>query len=135
MLKKNFYRVKLENKMNKEKREFLRFECLLPAEIVKIEGKDNLIERVTAHDFSREGLKLTISFNLNPGSKMELKLFLPEKKMSSELSGEVTWSKGVQNKMEVGLRIKEMDKKLKSEILNWVFPKWLEKERDKQQEP
>jgi hypothetical protein len=121
--------------MNKEQREFLRFECLLPAEVVKIEGKDNLIERVTAHDFSREGLKLTISFNLNPGSNMELKLFLPEKKISSKLSGEVTWSKGVQNGMEVGLRIKEMDKKLKSEILNWIFPKWLEKEREKQREP
>jgi len=37
--------------------------------------------------------------------------------------------------MEVGLKIKEMDKKLKSEILNWVFPKWLEKEREKQQKP
>jgi len=121
--------------MNKEKREFLRFKCLLPAEVVKIEGKANLVERVTAHDFSREGLKLTISFNLNPGSNMELKLFLPEKNISSKLSGEVTWSKGAQNKMEVGLKIKEMDKRLKSEILNWVFPKWLEKERKKQQKP
>jgi c-di-GMP-binding flagellar brake protein YcgR len=121
--------------MSEEQREFLRFECLLPAEVVKIEGKDNLIERVTAHDFSREGLKLTISFNLDPGAKMELKLFLPEKKITSKLSGVVTWSKGVQNKMEVGLKIKEMDKKLKSEILNWVFPKWLEKERKKKQEP
>ncbi len=121
--------------MSKEQREFLRFECVLPAEVVKIEGKDDLIDRITAHDFSREGLKLTISFNLDPGSKMELKLFLPEKKISSQLSGEVTWIKGAQNKMEVGLKIREMDKKLKSEILNWVFPKWLEKERKKQREP
>ena len=121
--------------MNKEKREFLRFECLLPAKVVKIEGKDNLIERVTAHDFSREGLKLTISFNLNPGSDMELKLFLPEKKLSTTMLGKITWSKGIENKMEVGVKIKEMDKKLKSEILNWVFPKWLEKERRKKQEP
>ena len=119
--------------MSKEQREFLRFECLLPAEVVKIEGKDSLVERVTAHDFSREGLKLTISFNLDPGAKMELKLFLPEKKITSKLSGVVTWSKGVQNKMEVGLKIKEMDKKLKSEILNWVFPKWLEKERERKE--
>ena len=121
--------------MNDEKREFLRFECVLPAQVVKIEGKDNLIERVTAHDFSREGLKLTISFNLDPGANMELKLFLPEKKISSTLSGEVTWSKGVENKMEVGLKIKDMDKKLKSEILNWIFPRWLEKEREKKEKP
>ena len=131
MLKKFFFNVNIENKMNKEKREYLRFECLLPAQVIKIEGKDNLVERVTAHDFSREGLKLTISFNLNPGSNMELKLFLPEKKISSNLSGEITWSKGVENRMEVGLKIKEMDKNLKSEILSWVFPRWLEKERGK----
>ena len=119
--------------MNEEKREFLRFECLLPAEVIKIEGKDNLVERVTAHDFSREGLKLTISFNLNPGSNMELKLFLPEKRISSNLSGEISWTKSVDNKMEVGLKIKEMDKNLKSEILSWVFPEWLEREREKKE--
>ena len=71
--------------MSEEQREFLRFECLLPAEVVKIEGKDSLVERVTAHDFSREGLKLTISFNLDPGSKMELKLFLLNQEFHQKL--------------------------------------------------
>ena len=115
--------------MSEEKRKSFRSQCVLPAELVKIEGKDNLVKKTTAQDISDEGLKLTISSNLNPGSILELRLYLPEKKLSASLIGEVTWSKAVGKKFEVGLKIKEMDKKLKDEILDWVFPGWLEKQQ------
>lgn len=118
--------------MGNEKRKFLRFDCLLPAELIKLEGKNDLIERATVHDFSREGLKLTINFNINSGTVMELKLFLPEKKIHTTMTGEITWKKCVNNRMEVGLKIIDMDKKAKTEILNWVFPKWLEKKREEE---
>jgi hypothetical protein len=44
--------------MGKEKRKFLRFECLLPADLVKVDGKDHINRKIEAHDFSREGIKL-----------------------------------------------------------------------------
>lgn len=115
--------------MPKEKRKFLRFECLLPVELEKLEGKDSLKAAAAASDFSMEGMKLCIDFvNLKPGSNMELRLYCPEKKEFTSLSGEVTYKKWVKGKLEVGIKIKEMDKISKSEILNWIFPRWLEKE-------
>jgi len=111
--------------MSEEKRKSIRSQCVLPIEVVKIEGKDNLIVRTTAHDFSDDGLKLTVNVNINPGSVMELKLYVPEKKLFTLLSGEITRVKSVDNKLEVGLKIKEMDERLKKEILDWVSPGWL----------
>ncbi len=118
-------------KMGEESRKSLRFECPIPAELVNLEGNDELIDKITAHDFSTEGLKLVISFKFNPGSNMDLKLSIPEKKLSAQLSGEITWTKCADNKLEVGIKIKEMDKDSKSEIINWVFQKWLKTEQNK----
>lgn len=115
--------------MGDQKRKFLRFECLLPAELVKLDEKDSISKRITAHDFSREGLKLSINFNIQQGSNIELKLSLPEKKITTTVTGEIMWIKSVNNKLEAGIKIKEMNNELKSEILNWVYPRWLEKER------
>ena len=117
--------------MPKEKRKFLRFECLLPVELERLTGKDSLKAEATASDFSREGLKLSIDFiNLKPGSNLDLKLYCPEKEEFTSLLGGVTWKKWVKGKLEVGIQIKEMDPIKKSEILNWIFPRWLEKERE-----
>lgn len=121
--------IYIKDKMSKEKRKFIRSECLLPAEVIQLQGKSNLIERATAHDFSQEGLKLTVYLNLKKGSNIELKLYLPEKKLTTFLSGEITWAKSVGNKLEIGLKIKEMDDKSKKEILDWIFPGWIEKEK------
>lgn len=120
--------------MPRENRKFLRFECLLPVELIKPKGKHMWVGRATARDFSVEGLKLSIHFqNIEPGSDLNLKLYCPERKMYATLTGEVTWNKWVGDKQEVGLKIKDMDKKSKSELLNWLFPRWLEKEKEVQE--
>ena len=56
--------------MGKEKRKFLRFECLLPVELIRVDGRDHINRKVEARDFSREGLKLSINFDLEMGSDM-----------------------------------------------------------------
>ena len=118
--------------MTEERRKHLRYKCLLPAEVLTAEGKDRFMERISVHDFSRGGLKLIINFiTLDPGSDMELKLYLQEKRIKTSLKAEIAWKKLEEDKLEVGLKIKEMNKNLKSEILNWVFPKWLERERER----
>jgi len=121
--------IYIKDQMSEDKRKFMRSECLLPAEVIRLHGKNNLIERVTAHDFSQEGLKLTVHLSLKKGSNIELKVYLPEKKLTTILSGEITWTKSVDNKLEIGLKIKEMDDKSKKEILDWVSPRWVEREK------
>ncbi|GAH36031.1 unnamed protein product [marine sediment metagenome] len=97
---------------------------MFPAKLIKSEDKLKLIERLSIHDFSREGLKLKINFvSLKPGSSMELELYFPEKGESISLIAEIVWSKGVENSMEVGLKIKKMDEETKNEILSWIAPK------------
>jgi len=104
-----------------EKRKYPRYKCMFPAKVIKSGGKLKLIERVSIHDFSREGLKLKINFvSLKPGSSIELELYFPEKAESTPLIAEIVWSKGVENTIEVGLKIKEMDEEAKNEILSWI---------------
>jgi len=112
--------------MKEEKRKFFRSKCFLPAELIKLEGKPELFQRMTAHNFSQEGLIININLiNMNPGSNMELKIYLPEKKLFTLLSAEIAWTKFINRKLEVGLKIKHMDKAPKEDILNWVSPKWI----------
>jgi hypothetical protein len=120
--------------MGKEKRKFLRFECSLPVDLVKVDGKNNISRNIEAHDFSREGIKLSINFNIEMGTNMEVNLLIPEKKLSIPVTGEIIWVKSVDNRLEAGLRIKDMDNEQKSEILNWIFPKWLEKKKEEKVE-
>lgn len=119
--------------MGKERRKYLRFECLLPVELVKVDGKNHIGRKITAHDFSREGIKLSINFDIEMGSNMEVNLHIPEKKISVPVSGEIVWVRSVDNRLEAGLKIKDMDNELKSEILNWIFPKWLEKKKEEKE--
>ena len=110
--------------MTEEKRKHPRYKCMIPAKVIKSGGKLKLIERISIHNFSREGLKLKINFvSLKPGSSMELELYFPEKGESISLLAEIVWSKGVKNSMEVGLKIKKMDEETKNEILSWIATK------------
>ena len=117
--------------MAQEKRKSTRSQCVLPAEVIKVEGKNHIAIRTTAHDLSDEGLKLTVNLNLDPGSTVDLKLYLPEKKLSTLLSGEIIRVKSIDKKLEVGLKIKQIDDRLKSELISWVFPKWQETKVEK----
>ncbi len=97
---------------------------MFPAKLIKSGDKFKLIERISIHDFSREGLKLKINFlSLKPGSGMELELYFPEKGESTSLIAEIVWIKGVENSVEVGLKIKEIDEETKNEILSWIASK------------
>ena len=117
--------------MGKERRKHQRYKCLFPAEILKAGEKKGLLERATVRDFSREGLKLIINFNLILGSNMEIKIYLPEKNLITSIVGEIVWFKHTENRMEAGLKIKDMDQRAREEILNWLLPKWLKDEEGK----
>jgi len=108
----------------------LRFYCSIPSELVELEGKNNLVEGATVLDFSNEGLRLSVNFvEPSPGSTTEVMLYIPHKQLITSLTGQVIWSKHVKNKMEIGLKIKEIEKQGTKDVLDWVFPRWLEKEK------
>ncbi len=110
--------------MTEERRKHPRYKCMFPAKVIRSGGKLKLNERISIHDFSREGLKLKINFvSLKPGSGMEIEIYFPEKGESISLIAEIAWSKGLENSMEVGLKIKEMDEETKNEILSWIASK------------
>jgi len=113
--------------MTEEKRKFTRYQCLFPAEILKAEKKDKLIERMSVHDFSRGGLKLVVKFvNLDLGSDIDLKLYVPGKELNATLKAEIAWKKFGDNKMEVGLKIINIEEEAQNEILSWIAPLTLE---------
>jgi hypothetical protein len=105
-----------------EERKSVRTKCFLPAEIIKSNGRDNLIERVSIQDFSPEGFKLVINLNLSPSSILESKIYIPEKNINTSLLGEVVWNRLTGNKFEIGLKIRDMDEDKKAEILDWIAP-------------
>lgn len=110
-----------KNKKSEDRRKHRRHKCLLPAEILKAEGKDKFIERVSIHDFSRGGLKLIINFiTPDPGSNIELKLYVPEKELKTSLKAEIVWKKFLDDKLEIGLKITDMEEETKDEIISWL---------------
>jgi hypothetical protein len=122
--------------MSEEKRKFLRFECLLPAEVVRVESERGLLSEAKVDEISREGLKLVLNFdfNIHPGATIDFRLDLPGKKGSAPVSGEVMWSKCLGNKWEVGLRIKDMHSLVKGELLDWAYNKWREQKQGNSKE-
>lgn len=116
--------------MEEERRKFLRFDCTLPAELVKFGSYFNFTESATLIDFSSEGLKLIIDYiHLNSCPNLEIRLDIPEIDLLTSILAEVCWSKYVSyNKIELGLKIIHMDKDARSALLNWIFPRWLERE-------
>ncbi|HEC69300.1 MAG TPA: PilZ domain-containing protein [Candidatus Omnitrophica bacterium] len=110
-----------------ERRKFIRFDIPLKAEVVIKANIDSLQEGVTK-DFSREGLRLILhNFSLGEEADIKLKIYIPGRKEPVEVKGQVAWSRANDANWEVGIKIKEIDKEAKSEILDYVYKAWREK--------
>ncbi len=112
--------------MKEDKRKFIRFEGIIPIIIKQIEPEQPVKGNVVIDDFSREGIRLSLDFNVQPGSLMELNLHLPESNEPASIKGVVMWSRLAGDKTQIGLKIKEMDATAKSEILDMVYSTWIE---------
>jgi c-di-GMP-binding flagellar brake protein YcgR len=115
--------------MDKEQRKFLRFECMLPAEVIKVDERNGMAEKARIEDFSRGGLKLVLNldFDIVCGSKIELKCALPDNPDVSPARAEVIWSKNEGGTWSLGLKILDMDPEARSEILDACYAQWQEK--------
>ena len=114
--------------MGEDKRKCPRFECSIHSEVIKVEENSNLIERTAILDFSRDGLRLGVDFiNPIPGSNVDIEILLPAKQLIATLSGEAIWTRYEKNRMEIGLKLRDMDRQAKENILKWVYFKNMEK--------
>ncbi len=106
--------------MSEEKRKNPRFKWLLPAELIKSDDKNEIVKRASIFNLSETGLKLNVKLNIKKGSHIKLKVYFPEKNIFTSISAEVTWIKIVEDNLEAGLKITEMDEKAKKEIFDWI---------------
>ncbi|HEX2695857.1 MAG TPA: PilZ domain-containing protein [Acidobacteriota bacterium] len=115
--------------MENDQRKFLRFECMLPAEIIKVEEQDGRAEKARIDDFSRGGLKLVLNldFNFIPGSKIELKCSLPDKADAAQARAETVWSRNEGGTWSLGLKILDMDPEARAKVLDSCYSQWQEK--------
>ena len=112
-----------------DRRKYIRFEVPLKAELVVRVDVDS-VQQGTTKDFSREGLRLTVrNFDLIKGESIDMKIFIPDKKEPIPLRGQIVWSKPDHN-WEVGIKISQIDKEAKSQILDYAYTAWRQKIKD-----
>lgn len=116
--------------MSEEQRKYIRFGCLLPAQVVKVEENKDIISEAKIDDFSREGIRLKMNFNLKLGSTVQLNIQHPTTDESIPVQAEIVWNRTSEDSIELGLKIKEMDMSVKSEILECIYEEWLEEKQN-----
>jgi hypothetical protein len=115
--------TKSEEQMAAERRQFLRFGCEIPSEAIKKDGQYNFVKSLEVLDFSRDGLRLSVNYIApDRGSDLQLKLYIPGKQYVANLIGEIIWSKHIDSRLELGLKIEHMENQARAEVLNWISP-------------
>lgn len=112
--------------MSEDKRKFIRFECVIPIELVEIEGATSAEAEALIEDISREGLRLVLDLGLDlgPGRDLCFQMYNPELKKTCLVTGEIIWAKSKEKKVEIGLKIKTMEKCTKSDLLDLGYTQW-----------
>jgi PilZ domain len=123
-----------------EKRQFLRFECIVPVEDIRVAGADVPPKTAALLDVSREGLHIIVDldYGLKPGRNVDFNINIPDKNVDTRVSGEVMWVRPKDGRIEVGIKITNMNAATKSELLEIGYLHWQEerrKELEKKKKP
>ena len=112
--------------MTDEKRKYLRFELVVPVDLVEVEGVSGAEAEAILDNVSREGLRLVtdIKSPFGPGTELSFRFNNPDKGQICDVSGEVVWSKSAGEKMELGLKIKSISNCAKAELLEMGYTHW-----------
>jgi len=124
--------------MEEDKRKYLRFECLIPIDLVEVDDPGANLKEAVIDNVSREGIRLVfdIGHAFREGDTLCVQITKPNEEQSlSQVSGEVVWARPLGDKVEVGLKIKEMEQSTKAELLDLGFRAWrrqqkIEKEKE-----
>jgi len=121
--------------MDDDKRKFLRFECLIPIDLVEVDDPNADPKEALIDNVSREGIRLVFDLGhaFQEGDKVSFQIHKLDENRTCRMTGEVIWAKSLGEKIEVGLKIKDMEKCTKSELLDMGYNAWRkhQKESDK----
>ncbi len=106
-----------------ERRKFPRFNVMIQVEAGR-EGKESSIGLI--EDFSRGGFravfdKFEFEFNL----PLQLRIQRPNSDFYASASAEPIWKRSVEDKWDVGFKLKTFPPEAKAEILECGYFKWL----------
>ena len=109
-----------------DKRKFLRFECSIPVEEIQSQGLNGVVHDVALDNISREGVGLIMDVDtaFAPGAEVKFRISLEAEKAPIFIQGRVMWSRPKGDRFEIGLKILEMDKAAKAELLELGFERW-----------
>lgn len=112
--------------MDGDRRKFMRFSVSLPVEIVC--GNNHETKLGLIKDFSRFGFRLVYdSCDFQPNSLISFRIKNPLSQRYINASGEVIWKNFLGEKWEAGIYIKELAPEQKTEILEFGFNQWKER--------
>ena len=115
--------------MLSERRKFKRFDVSLDVAFKASKNAGGYFSGVTKN-FSRSGLCFespTVSLALK--APMELEVKLPDQDTFVPVSGNVAWKYQLEDKCLIGIEFTEINKEAKSQILDYAYDLWVEKNR------
>jgi len=112
--------------MADDNRKFLRFECLIPIDLLEIGDPGGNLQEAFLDNISRDGLRVVFDLGqaFQKGEDVNIQIRKPEEHRACQITGEVIWSKPIGKKLEVGLKIKKMEKDTKAELLDIGYDTW-----------
>ncbi|NOZ67921.1 MAG: PilZ domain-containing protein [Deferribacteres bacterium] len=109
-----------------ERRKFRRFKAPLDAQITLLENPSKHASG-TIRDFSREGLCLeSRDLDMSVNAPIELMVRHPRKDTLVHITGDIRWSEQSGTSCLAGIKIKEMDKEAKGDILDYAYSLWVD---------
>ena len=115
--------------MDSERRKFKRFNIPLNVEF-KSGRETREYSSGTIINFSRDGFCFeSEDVDLKLEGSIELKVKHPYKDIFIPVTGDIVWNEHLETKYLAGIKVAEMDKEAKSEILEYAYDIWLEKKR------
>lgn len=115
--------------MQSDRRKFMRFDVSLDVAFRTSVKAGDYVTGVTKN-FSRSGLCFespAVGYALK--AQMELELKLPDNNTFIPVSGNVAWKEQLKDKCLIGIEFTEINKEVKSQILDYAYDRWLEENR------
>ena len=113
-----------------DKRKHNRFKVLLNLEIKPTKMANEYLFGII-RNFSQEGFSfVSEKFDLEPNETIELRVKHPLRNTFIFAVGEIIWKRPVNDRCFAGIKLREMYKEAKDEILDYAYSRWIQAKGD-----
>ena len=118
--------------MEREKRKYLRFECLIPVDLLEVEEPGGDAQGAKIENISREGLRVVVDIDrvFQPGDDVNFQIQNTAETRTGRVEGEVIWSRSVGDEIEIGLKIKKIENRTKADLLEMGYGIWRKRKEE-----